>query len=185
MSKFSTLPDIDLTSVDVYETASSPELRPTKGSRSGGRTGSGTGGRDSDVSSDEDEADGGGGSPSQRRRRRERKAEEEDGRGMIDRKGIRSDEARLRFQGSTEVKRGGEFPHISALIWLHAPGPDHGLFPSYLQNHRSLRVGERRPTPPISTRTSTSWKLQRPEPRRPRWHVCEGCAWKLKNWSSS
>ena len=98
-SKFATLPDIDTTSVDVYETASSPELGPSKSSarRTAGA------GDDSDVS--DQEADEAG---SSRLENKGRKEPQDDGRGSIDRKGLPADEAMRRFQGSTEAGRDGE-----------------------------------------------------------------------------
>lgn len=91
MSKFAGLPDIDLTSHDVYETASSPELKPTKLSRGGG----GWKGGASDDSSDDDAG------PSSRAGKGA--AVPGDDRGVVDRQALPAEEARKRFEGSTQV----------------------------------------------------------------------------------
>lgn len=118
-SKFSSLPDIDPSAVDVYETASSPELKPLKHTA---RTRRGPGGYDfgSDDDDDEDDYDEGGeteamegdgvkttsgveSSLSAAKRKAKAQQELDDARGSIERKGIGIDEAKNRFANSTEM----------------------------------------------------------------------------------
>lgn len=112
-NKFSTLPDIDLSSIDVYETASSPELKPTKHTTTSTRRG----GREHDEDEDEEDEDGNaeeGGEDGERRRdaaqRRRRRGDgamddDDPTRASIEGGALDAEEARQRFQGSTEMRR--------------------------------------------------------------------------------
>lgn len=113
-NKFSGLPDIDTSAVDVYETPSSPELKPIKHT-SRNNTSGGAGLRDYDDSEESDDpVDGDASIPGEDEavaaaRRRRRKAQQaDDGRGEIDRRGITTEEARIRFQGSTDISAEGK-----------------------------------------------------------------------------
>ncbi|CAO1619857.1 unnamed protein product [Parajaminaea phylloscopi] len=113
-SKFSTLPDIDTSAVDVYETPSSPELKPVKHTTRSHTTSAAGGFRGGDDDDDDDSdasLDGLGRSGAAQgedeavtaaRRRRRKAQQNDDGRGEIDRKGITTEEAKSRFENSTD-----------------------------------------------------------------------------------
>lgn len=110
-SKFSALPDIDTSAIDVYETPSSPELKPVKHtSRSKHGAAHGDAGQvESDDSNDDDGLDGTDGVAAARRRRKKAQ-QEDDGRGEIDSTAIPSDLAKARFKDSTDLASGEFVP---------------------------------------------------------------------------
>ncbi|CAO1627684.1 unnamed protein product [Sympodiomycopsis kandeliae] len=93
MSKFASLPDIDLSSVDVYETSSSPELRSVKKKTSN---------QDDDDDDDDDDISDIEDDPKKSGKRTDTNASTSE----IDKKGLEADEAMRRFQGSVEIGSG-------------------------------------------------------------------------------
>lgn len=100
-SKFSTLPDVDTTAIDVYETSSSPEIKPAPSRKAKKSTRSGAGNEDDDDDSDVSEGEGLG---SARRSKGVAPLENAE----IDVQGLDTLEAMRRFEGSVGVGgRGG------------------------------------------------------------------------------
>lgn len=109
-TKFSTLPDIDLTAIDVYETSSSPELKPKRGggadlkSSRRHRTGGQGDTSDSDEEDDDDISDHGEGATSSRRKTQQQQSGQQAG--EIDQQQVDAEEAMRRFQDSVGMEGG-------------------------------------------------------------------------------